>query len=335
METWSYALGSQLRTAFMHIEELRKEILLTPLSPHFVLSLQWETIVRKTHWSLSLSDGKYSEKEIESILTKQKDHLSKEARLVANYKDALDYIASEWLANDHPISIRTIALLHEKLFSGVLEKRALGRFRNESKTIASYQAPPPGHIERTATSLLQNLNQTPNKENPIILAGLVHIQILRILPFLDGNGRIARLLALLVLYKFGYDIKGFICLEQGYRKDLKTYYRIVDMSLESGNLTPWLEFFVQNFITELEGVVEKLKVKRTISIENSSFARLSDRQKAILNMVQKPGENISNKLVQKRFRVSQITAARDLGKLKTLGLFISLGKGRSTSYRRI
>lgn len=340
METWSYNITPQLRNDLIKIEDLRNKLLLTPLAPRLELLFRWEGTVRKTYWSLSLSGSSISRQQVESIFMKAEQPRTKELKEVVNYKEVLDYAAFEWVASDRPFSLHTLQFLHEKTMASIVEKRELGKFRTRGKTLLDqeadklvYQAPPPGHIESLLSSLLAYLNLWPVKENPILISAIAQIQIIRILPFEDGNGRVARLLSLLVLYKFGFDCKGMLCLEEQYRRDLKTYHQIVQESL-SGNLTGWIEYFAQNMLFELENIVEKIQRKAPPTGVSTSFAQLPDRQKAILALFDKPGEIITNRKVQKHFRISQITAARDLGKLKTLGLLISIGKGRSTSYRR-
>lgn len=65
------------------------------------------------------------------------------------------------------------------------------------------------------------------------------------------------------------------------------------------------------------------------------FFELNDRQKSILNMLDQPTASITNRLTQKAYKVSQITASRDLAKLTTLGFLFSHGKGRSVYYTRV
>lgn len=340
MIEWSYSVTPQLRNSLLRIEELRNTLLLTPLPPRFELLLRWEGTVRKIYWSLSLSGSVITKQQVESILTKIEVPKNKESREVLNYKEILDSASFEWIASEHSISLRTLQLLHEKIMVGTLDKQNLGKFRTRNKTLIDqetgkqiYEGPAGRSIENLLSSLLIHLNLLPVKENPIILSAIAQLQIIRILPFEDGNGRIARLLSLLILYKFGFDCKGFLCLEEQYRRELKIYYKMIQNSLD-GNFTPWLEYFVQSMLFEMENILEKVEKKKIGASTHMNFTSLSDRQREILGLLDKPGQTITNKKVQKRFKISQITAARDLGKLKTLGILTAIGKGRSTSYRR-
>ena len=67
----------------------------------------------------------------------------------------------------------------------------------------------------------------------------------------------------------------------------------------------------------------------------AAFWKLNDRHAEVMNLLERPGSKITNKKVQKMFKVSQITASRDLSQLVRLGLVFSGGKGRSTFYTKI
>ena len=109
---------------------------------------------------------------------------------------------------------------------------------------------------------------------------------------------------------------------------------MLSIANQTRNLTLWLEFFAEGIINQLEEAlkdIENLSYKTTLP---AAFFNLNDRQKHILTFLEEPGSRITNKKVQNIFNISQITASRDLAHLKTLGLLISHGKGRSVYYTR-
>ncbi len=61
--------------------------------------------------------------------------------------------------------------------------------------------------------------------DPLIEAGIVHYEFVRIHPFVDGNGRVTRILVTLILYLRGFDTKRFFCLDDYYDSDRQSYYR--------------------------------------------------------------------------------------------------------------
>lgn len=80
------------------------------------------------------------------------------------------------------------------------------------------------------------------------------------------------------------------------------------------------------------------KVLKSISTQDNvkanSLWKLNDRQKKILDIMENPELKITNKIVQKQFGISQITASRDLAKMVNLGVLLPHGKGRSVFYTK-
>lgn len=138
-----------------------------------------------------------------------------------------------------------------------------------------------------------------------------------------------------VLVKLGYDFRGFIVLDEYFRHDLISYRQAVETSERNKNMTVWLEYFCQGVAMELEKTVEALKTQRFQTELPSTYWSINERQRQILNLLENPTAKITNKLVQKMFKISQITASRDLAKLASLGLLFSRGKGRSVYYTKV
>lgn len=80
---------------------------------------------------------------------------------------------------------------------------------------------------------------------PVLIAGIAQFQLVHIHPFLDGNGRSARLLSTLYLYKTGYDFKRLFTISEYYDRDRSNYYKAIQAVREKDmNMTSWLEYFV-------------------------------------------------------------------------------------------
>ena len=100
-------------------------------------------------------------------------------------------------------------------------------------------------------------------------------------------------------------------------------------------MTVWLEYFTFCAMSALEKALEVAKNLRFQEELPASFWKLNTRQKQILEALEKPDEKVTNKEVQKVFKVSQITASRDLTHMANLGLLLAHGKGRSVFYTRV
>ena len=124
-------------------------------------------------------------------------------------------------------------------------------------------------------------------------------------------------------------------LEEYYRRDIVTYHRMLEISKIQGNMTLFLEYFVYGMSASLEKIMDDIRSLKTGEYLPASFWKLNSRQKAIMETLENPEEKITNKQVQKRFNVSQITASRDLTNLTNLGLLLTHGKGRSIYYTKV
>lgn len=98
-----------------------------------------------------------------------------------------------------------------------------------------------------------------NKIDSVIEAGLVHYEIVRIHPFIDGNGRTARILATLTFYKRGFDAKRFFALDDYYGHDRRSYYEVLGrVDKNTIDLTEWLEYFTEGVAVSLKAVKDKV-----------------------------------------------------------------------------
>lgn len=124
-----------------------------------------------------------------------------------------------------------------------------------------------------------------------------------------------------------------LCFEEYLRRDLVTLEQAYQVP--GGNITPWLEYFAFGIAKQLEKALGEITSDTSPTTMPASFWELNDRQKEVLKIMEQPDISITNKVVQKHFKVSQITASRDLTKLASLGLIFARGKGRSVYYTRV
>ena len=308
----SYTESSQLENSLRKIDALRKDVLLTILSPKNEVRFRWQASVERVFWSLALSDTPIVRGEIVKILKEagQKKPLSSFQKDVLLYKKALDHISQEWLASQNAVSLKNVIFLSQ---------------------IISY-----GKLNIKADSLRSSLAyfETSN-EHPVIQAGLIHYQIFALSPSTGRNTRFSSLLSYLFLYKEGYDFRGLLVLDEYFRRNFTDYQLTLEGAVSSKAQTLWLEFFAKAVQGSLEKALGQIAENRIRSETLSSNLDLNERQKEILTLLENPEATITNRYVQKLFKVSQITASRDLAKLASLLLIFGHGKGRSVYYTRV
>lgn len=308
MTTIPYALSAQLQESLQKIDALRRDILLIMLTPRDELRFRWQALIERIFWSLTLSDIPLGKKEIANLLAETpKKRLTLPQQEVVAYKKAFDYIYQDWLASQKPVFLQTVLILHQFACPGRL------RVNQESlqKCLSYFQK---------------------SHEHPVIQAGLIQFQILALSPFTDGNDRLARLLTYLFLYKEGFDCRGFLVLEEYFRRNLTDYQQILKQAAQAGNQTAWLEYFVRGVAIQFKKTLEDIAKGKTRMEMPAPTFKLNERQKEILALMENPGITITNRQVQKLFKISQITASRDLAKLASLGFLFAHGGGRSVYY---
>jgi Fic family protein len=315
MAVLAYNLSPKLEDYLQKIDALRRQILLTPIPPKTELRLKWEASLNKVFWSLSLTDNILTKQEMAALLSQSGiKRLGTPQKQVVNYKKALDYINEDWLVASSAINFPAIKKLFEICFKGISAQN-LGSINSVRKDFEYF---------------LEYL-QTGN-ENPIIQAGIAQIVAIELSPSTDGNGSLARLLPYLFLYKYGYDMRGLLVIDEYLRRDVVALKGAIASVKNNKNLTLWLEYFAYGIAVQLNKALEDINKSRFGSELPASFWKLNERQREILSLLEQPGVRISNKNVQKMFGVSQITASRDLAKLASLGLLFVHGKGRSVFY---
>lgn len=317
MTILAYNLSAKIKDNLQKIEALRRQILLLPIPPKTALRLRWEASLQRTYWSLVLAGNSLSKADIIKLLsTQSKKRLTSEQKEVVNYKKALDYIREDWMISSRPVSLTTIKKLYD-----LACKPTLGTSARANVT------------QKKLQPFIDYLQA--GKESPIIQAGIAQISIINADAFGEGNGSIARLIPYLYLYKHGYDFRGLLVFDEYLRKDLFSLKEAIESVGRNKHLTLWLEYFTNGILTQLRSAYKIASSGKFQTDLPAAFWKLNDRQIDILNSLEQPGAKVTNMKVQGKYKVSQITASRDLSKLVKLGLLFSHGKGRSAHYTKV
>ena len=159
------------------------------------------------------------------------------------------------------------------------------------------------------------------------------MNFLAIHPFMDGNGRTARIMAMTVLYKRGYDLKRFLALDDYYNMDISSYYEALKaVNPDLLDTTLWLEYFTNGVAVNIKSLKDKILGLKDIKLlENKGQIPLNERQMKIVEKIIENGK-IANRDVQEMFSLSHSTAFDELQKLLKLEIVEIKGKGRSTHY---
>lgn len=178
-----------------------------------------------------------------------------DVREVSCYVDALMHGLAR--LRDIPLSLRLIREMHARLLSSSRgATKNPGEFRTSQNWIggtrpgnAIFVPPPPNELTACLDAFEKFIHQDSPSLPPLIKAGLLHVQFETIHPFLDGNGRVGRLLITLYLYTQGVLKQPLLYLSLYFKTHRSDYYRLLQEVRENGAWEAWLEFF-------LEGVAE-------------------------------------------------------------------------------
>lgn len=171
-------------------------------------------------------------------------------REVSNYVDAMMYGLER--LQDLPLSLRLIREIHARLLqSGRGGSKSPGEFRRSQNWIggtrpgnALFVPPPVIELDACLDALERFIHEDQSRLPALIKAGLLHVQFETIHPFLDGNGRVGRLLVTLYLCVNGVLRKPLLYLSLFLKAHRSDYYRLLQEVRENGNWEAWLDFFL-------------------------------------------------------------------------------------------
>lgn len=309
MHTLSYTVSPVLQQRLNEIEILRQKIVLFMLPPLTELELCWEANLSRIYYSLHLAHNPVTKRDIYKALTMPvKANTRSQNYEIIGYKRGLDYIRSEWLVNNKPIMPQAI----RDLYKSVLDSK-------------------PHAIDATFMEILVFLQTS--REHPLVQGFISYTQFMLSNNESDASGKIARLVPYMFLYKAGLDYRGLLVLEKYFYDNERLLKEMIAAINRNESISVWIEHFVQSVATDLDEVYQQL-LQAHSSAGREKILRLTERQKEILSVFDQPGMRITNRKVQQAFRISQITASRDLSGLAALGLLFPYGKGRSVYYIR-
>lgn len=169
-------------------------------------------------------------------------------------------------AEGFPLSSRLLREIHARLLArGRGADRLPGEFRRSQNWIggtrpgnASFVPPPPGLVEDCMAALEQFIHGGPQGEHtlPVLVrAALAHVQFETIHPFLDGNGRLGRLLIVLMLIEAGVLGQPLLYLSLFFKQHRSRYYELLDGVRQNGDWEAWIDFFLEGVESTASGAV--------------------------------------------------------------------------------
>lgn len=245
---------------------------------------------------------------------------------IQNYIESVNYGLKR--LNTFPLSLHLIKEIHEKLLKGVRgENKTPGEFRRSQNWVggssinyATFIPPPVAEMNQS----LHNLEKFIYDKSPLpilIKTGIIHSQFETIHPFLDGNGRIGRLLITFYLCQKGILKKPMLYLSEYFKKNRQSYYERLNDVREKDDIEGWLRFFLEGVRVTSDNAVET--VRRINEMRNSDLEKVIkkgvSKEKSIIlfnHLYRSPYVNIKS--------VEKLTASKNPTAIGIVNNFVDL-----------
>jgi len=326
------------------IEAVEEVIKHAPILPLWEKEFREDAIVRSVHHGTHIEGNKLEKDEAHDVLRgKEVMARARDVQEVINYRTVIDFIDQESKKKNTQITEQLIHHIHDIVVKNILEHSQSGKYRTKQVVIknsetgeVTFKPPVPLEVPYLMKEFIAWTNNISDDElHPILKAGIAHHELVRIHPYIDGNGRVARVLATLVLLMGGYDIRRFFSLEEYYDKDAIAYYENLQRAT-LGDMTTWLEYFTFGASVEFVRVKDKiLRLSRDAKMKENFGGKqifLTDRQIKLIEYMQDIGY-IQNKAFSELFPdLSEDSVLRDLKELMKNKLVKKIGKTKAARY---
>jgi len=359
-----FKITNTILSSIGQIEAAKAIIENSPLLPKYERQFKSDATVRRVHFSTAI-EGNYlpidDVKRIVDVKTKLsptegylqtvKDLQGNEViarrrdiHEVINYRDVVSYI--EQLTNAAKIKNKKVRLskvllfnLHKILLKNIDDEIA-GKFRAGKALTVNYRTgekyypyEASENIDVKITDLLEWYKSRDSESiHPVLKAAILHLEFVRIHPFEEANGRMARALATLSLSIDGYDIKNFFCLDEYYDSNAEDYYKYLGLGFRDP--TKWIEYFVLGMVVEFNRIKDRvLKLSKDAKVkERVGQLFISDRQEKILEWLNDYGFFRNQDFNVLFPDISDDTVLRELKGLLSAKIIRKVGKTKMARY---
>lgn len=282
-----------------------------------------------------------SDERIIQIVQQNSAPLNHNEQEILGYRDALNLIHTEH--QNIQFNENTVLALHKTLLSAT-DHNYGGTYKTDDNVILEidlygnkkirFEPVPANETKKAMEQLFLAFMEANSNSNinTLLLIPCVILDFLCIHPFKDGNGRMSRLLSLLLLYKNGFDVGKYVSFEEQISKNKSLYYQALKESSENWHENANSYFpFMQNFLTILYECYQNLD-KRFAVVNSNKITKSARIEATVLNSLLPISKSEICKLLPD---VSPTTVESVLGKMIKSGVITTIGAGRGTKYVRI
>ncbi|MCY4107315.1 MAG: Fic family protein [Chloroflexi bacterium] len=265
---------------------------------------------------------------------------------VSNYVAALQHGLHRMQQDGFPLCNRLIREVHEKLLSSGRGSRKLpGEFRRSQNWIggsrpgnALYVPPPHTEVQDCMANLEKFMHAKNDGISMLIRAGMAHVQFETIHPFLDGNGRVGRLLITLMLCEAKILSEPLLYLSLYLKQNRNEYYELLQKVRETGDWESWIRFFLEGIRSAAEVAVDTAnKLLDLAKLDRDTIEKSDRRVNSMLRVFEVLNERIiiSISEASKSTGLAFATISNCMNELVNLGIvseYTGKGRGRLFTY---
>ena len=341
-----YTISEKVREHIQEIEKLKNEIRGSRILPEAEASIRLRASVESIHSSTSIEGNPLNVNEVRAVITSDRILTKKEyAEIeVQNYKNALDFIDKRRHGSSD-ITLEDILELHRIITDRLLDKTRNGKIRKNPVYIENqdhellYTAIDADKVKIALDELTEWVKDSQFSVHPVIIAAIIHFRLAAIHPFSDGNGRTARALTSLFLALNQYDCNGSLVLDSYYASDRQAYYGVLQLvngkdyaTSVKADLTPWLEYFTDGFLTSLHVLDAEIRMINLVIPNGKNVNELDREDQDILSYVSKFGSINIREAEELMPEVSRRSVQRKLKQLVDDGYLTMTGEAREVKY---
>lgn len=339
-KTLDMLMTPEVVSALGDIRELKgKTASLSALNPETFSTLVEVAKIQSTGASNRIENISTSDKRLRELMTDKTDPRNRDEREIAGYRYVLDEIHESH--DDIPVTPNVILQLHRDLYRFSGDSHS-GKWKDSDNVIAERTAEgelvtrfaptsaagTPFAVERICSEYSKQIDD--GAYDPLLVSLIFVFDFVSIHPFNDGNGRMSRLLTLLLMYRNGYDVGKYVSIEKEIEASKETYYEALAAS-SSG----WQngENDYAPFVTYMLGIV--IACYRELDSRFSVVALPTGNEEAIRAFFSRLiGTATKREIMDANPNMSQRTLERILAKFQDEGVVEKVGAARSTAYRR-
>lgn len=314
-----------------------KQIIYLKQKPEGIKHLVEIAKIQSTESSNSIEGIRTTETRLKQLMSQKTPPQNRDEKEIAGYRDALNVICENF--EYIPLTPNYILQLHKIMFA-YTDSSFGGSFKNvqnyisatdiNGKSYTLFTPPAPYETPSAVQEICDELNRTlgEGKVDPLIAIPIFIHDFLCMHPFIDGNGRISRLLSTLLLYRCGYEIGKYISLEAKIAKDKDAYYDALELSQkgwyeEKDDPDPFIKYFLGTVMAAYRDFEDRMELAGHASIDTVTNAVMS-----------RIGKFTKRDIAELCPSISASTVERHLKTLCNEGKISKNGGGRSTFYIR-